>query len=41
MDFPPAPLRCSLDHFELTERSGQKVLDFLPAVSFAEVRLFM
>ena len=41
MDFPPAPLRCALDHFELTERSGQKVLDFLPAVSFAEVRLFM
>ncbi len=34
-------LYCALENFDLTGREGQNVLDFLPAVSFAEVRLFM
>lgn len=34
-------LRCTPDHFAVTERDGQTALEFLPDVSFAEVRLFM
>lgn len=41
MSFPMAPSPCTLDNFGLTERNAQRVLEFFPAVSFAEVRLFM
>ena len=34
-------LRCTPDHFAVTERDGQTALEFLPDVSFAEVRLLM
>ena len=34
-------LQCTLGNFEVAERDGQTVLEFLPGVSFAEVRLFM
>lgn len=37
---PMAPY-CNLENFALTEHDGQNILEFLPAVSFAEVRLFM
>ena len=41
MDSLSRHLRCAPGHFEVTERDGQTALEFLPGVSFAEVRLFM
>ena len=41
MDLLSRHLQCTLGNFEVTERDGQTVLEFLPGASFAEVRLFM
>ena len=41
MDLLSRHLQCTPGNFEVTERDGQTVLEFLPGASFAEVRLFM